>query len=64
MRAGTALTFYTAMCVMLVFAKGCGALDWEWVAVLAPIWVPVLVALSVAFLILVLGSILGVIGGR
>ena len=53
---------YTAICVFLVICKAVGTLDWSWAAVLAPIWVPVLVTVSLAFIVFVMASMLAMIG--
>lgn len=52
---------YMAACTALVVLKACGIVDWPWEAVLAPIWVPALVAIALAFIALVLATMLAMI---
>ena len=62
MRTRLWLYGYMALCLMLVIFKACGTVDWPWVASLAPIWVPVLVTVSLAFIVFVMASMLAMIG--
>ncbi len=39
----TALSVWPAICLGLILAKLLGSLEWPWVIILSPIWLPVLI---------------------
>ena len=52
---GACLSLTTLLGVALVTLKLCRAIDWPWVLVLAPFWVPIALFIAV-FLILILAN--------
>lgn len=49
--------FFGALGITFIALKLCGVIDWEWWLVLAPLWVPVLVWVAVAFIVFVFAVI-------
>jgi hypothetical protein len=39
----TALSAWPAICLGLILAKLLGSLEWPWIIILSPIWLPVLI---------------------
>jgi hypothetical protein len=50
-RGGVLWLAWPGICLVLILAKLLATLDWPWIIVLAPIWLPVLI-----FCILLLGA--------
>jgi hypothetical protein len=45
------LPIWPALCIGLILAKLAGSLEWSWINILSPIWLPILI-----FLILLAGA--------
>ena len=54
------LGFFGALGILFIALKFCGVIDWPWVAVLAPIWVP----FALAFIILVIIETIAILAER
>ena len=39
------LPIWSALCISLILAKLAGSLEWSWIIILSPIWLPILIFL-------------------
>ena len=51
---GKSLSFLSALCLVFITLKLCGYIDWSWIIVLSPMWVPTAIAIM---LVVVMGSV-------
>ena len=49
--------FVDALTLLFIALKLCGVITWSWVWVLSPIWISILIVVSLALLILMVGLI-------
>lgn len=55
--------FCGMLTIAFIVLKLCGVIDWSWVWVVAPIWIPFAFVISVCIICLIVGVIVGVIVG-
>jgi hypothetical protein len=49
--SGGGIGFCGVLCIAFIVLKLCGVINWSWIWVLAPIWVPTLFVLSLVVII-------------
>ena len=55
--------FCSLLAVAFIVLKLCGVIDWTWVWVLAPLWMPIAIVLGIIIIAVILGAIKGIIEG-
>lgn len=53
--------FCGMLTIAFIVLKLCGVIDWSWVWVVAPIWIPLAFVISVYIICLIIGVIVGII---
>ncbi len=54
----------TILGIVFIVLKLCHVIDWSWIWVLAPFWIPLLVALVIITLVMVTITLVALIGGN
>lgn len=53
--------FCGMLTIAFIVLKLCGVIDWSWVWVVAPIWIPLAFVISVYIICIIIGVIVGII---
>lgn len=56
------ISFFGALTLIFITLKLCGVIDWWWIWVLAPTWIPMLIGLIICGLALVFLALVFVVG--
>lgn len=52
-KSGTGTNFFGLLCLLFIALKLTGQINWAWVWVLSPIWIPFAIALVIAVVVVI-----------
>lgn len=62
--AGGGIGFCGLLCIVFIVLKLIGIIDWSWLWVLAPLWIPAAITIAVILLFLIISFIVFMIKGE